>query len=274
MAAQIQVLKQTELLGHQFTVYGTAENPMFLAREIAECIDYDKTSLNKLVASVDDDEKGRNIIPTPGGNQQVWFLTEGGLYEVLMQSRKPIAKQFKKGVKQILHEVRTTGGYISTKQEDTPEEIMARALTIAQATLAKREERLKQLEAENAQKQIIIERKDEEISMKDDTIKVLAPKGKCYDEIMSSEGLVTTNMIAAFLGVSAIKLNKLLCEWGVQYRQSSVYFLTAKYRSKGFTRHVPYPYMDNGVQKSREHMYWTESGRKFVIELFNTKLLA
>ncbi len=274
MAAQIQVLKQTELLGHQFTVYGTAENPMFLAREIAECIDYDKTSLNKLVASVDDDEKGRNIIPTPGGNQQVWFLTEGGLYEVLMQSRKPIAKQFKKGVKQILHEVRTTGGYISTKQEDTPEEIMARALTIAQATLAKREERLKQLEAENAQKQIIIERKDEEISIKDDTIKVLAPKGKCYDEIMSSEGLVTTNMIAAFLGVSAIKQNKLLCEWGVQYRQSSVYFLTAKYRSKGFTKHVPYPYMDNGVQKSREHMYWTESGRKFVIELFNTKLSA
>lgn len=274
MAAQIQVLKQTELLGHQFTVYGTAENPMFLAREIAECIDYDKTSLNKLVASVDDDEKGRNIIPTPGGNQQVWFLTEGGLYEILMQSRKPIAKQFKKGVKQILHEVRTTGGYISTKQEDTPEGIMARALTIAQATLAKREERLKQLEAENAQKQIIIERKDEEISIKDDTIKVLAPKGKCYDEIMSSEGLVTTNMIAAFLGVSAIKLNKLLCEWGVQYRQSSVYFLTAKYRSKGFTKHVPYPYMDNGVQKSREHMYWTESGRKFVIELFNTKLSA
>ena len=274
MAAQIQVLKQTELLGHQFTVYGTAENPMFLAREIAKCIDYDKTSLNKLVASVDDDEKGRNIIPTPGGNQQVWFLTEGGLYEVLMQSRKPIAKQFKKGVKQILHEVRTTGGYISTKQEDTPEEIMVRALTIAQATLAKREERLKQLEVENAQKQIIIERKDEEISIKDDTIKVLAPKGKCYDEIMSSEGLVTTNMIAAFLGVSAIKLNKLLCEWGVQYRQSSVYFLTAKYRSKGFTKHVPYPYMDNGVQKSREHMYWTESGRKFVIELFNTKLSA
>lgn len=148
-------------------------------------------------------------------------------------------------------------------------------LVISLANQLKQERKEKErLQAENSQKQIIIERKDEEISMKDDTIKVLAPKGKCYDEIMSSEGLVTTNMIAAFLGVSAIKLNKLLCEWGVQYRQSSVYFLTAKYRSKGFTRHVPYPYMDNGVQKSREHMYWTESGRKFVIELFNTKLLA
>lgn len=148
-------------------------------------------------------------------------------------------------------------------------------LVISLANQLKQERKEKErLQAENSQKQIIIERKDEEISMKDDTIKVLAPKGKCYDEIMSSEGLVTTNMIAAFLGVSAIKLNKLLCEWGVQYRQSSVYFLTAKYRSKGFTKHVPYPYMDNGVQKSREHMYWTESGRKFVIELFNTKLLA
>lgn len=159
----IQVLKQTELLGHQFTVYGTAENPLFLAKEIAECIEYDLSSVNKLVNLVDDDEKVRNILPTPGGNQEVWMLTEDGLYEVLMQSRKPIAKQFKKGVKQILHEVRTTGGYIATKAEDTPEEIMARALTIAQATLAKREERLKQLEAETEQQQAAIELQEKEI---------------------------------------------------------------------------------------------------------------
>ena len=138
----IQVLSETELLGHKFTVYGTAENPLFLAKEVAECIEYDQSSVNKLVNLVDDDEKVRNNLPTPGGNQQVWFLTEDGLYEVLMQSRKPIAKEFKKGVKEILKSIRKTGGYIATKQDDTPEEIMARALTIAQATLAKREERL------------------------------------------------------------------------------------------------------------------------------------
>ena len=138
----IQVLKQTELLGHQFTVYGTAENPLFLAKEVGEVLEYSESNSSKLTNLVDDDEKVRNIVTTPGGNQEVWMLTEDGLYEVLMQSRKPIAKQFKKGVKQILHEVRTTGGYISTKQDDTPEEIMARVLTIAQATLAKREERL------------------------------------------------------------------------------------------------------------------------------------
>lgn len=273
----IQVLSETELLGHKFTVYGTAENPLFLAKEVAECIDYAKRSngsynTTMMLQSVDEEEKVANIVDTLGGNQQVWFLTEDGLYEVLMQSRKPIAKEFKKGVKEILKTIRKTGGYLATKQDDTPEEIMARALTIAQATLAKREERLKQLEAENEHKQVVIEQKEEEIIIKDKKIKILAPKGESFDKIMSSEGLVTTNMIAAFLEISAIKLNKLLCEWGIQYKQSSVYFLTIKYRGNGYTKHVPHPYMDNGVQKSREHMFWTEKGRKFVIDLYNSKM--
>ena len=72
----IQVLSETELLGHKFTVYGTAENPLFLAKEVAECIEYDQSSVNKLVNLVDDDEKVRNNLPTPGGNQQVWFLSQ------------------------------------------------------------------------------------------------------------------------------------------------------------------------------------------------------
>lgn len=273
----IQVLSETELLGRKFTVYGTAENPLFLAKEVAECIDYAKTSKGKfdvsnMVSSVDEEEKLVRTIFVSGQNREVWLLTEDGLYEVLMQSRKPIAKEFKKGVKEILKTIRKTGGYIATKQDDTPEEIMARALTIAQATLAKREERLKQLEAENEHKQVVIEQKEEEIIIKDKKIKILAPKGESFDKIMSSEGLVTTNMIAAFLEISAIKLNKLLCEWGIQYKQSSVYFLTIKYRGNGYTKHVPHPYMDNGVQKSREHMYWTEKGRKFVIDLYNSKM--
>jgi prophage antirepressor-like protein len=135
----IQVLSETELLGHKFTVYGTAENPLFLAKEVAECIDYAKRSngsynTTMMLQSVDEEEKVANIVDTLGGNQEVWFLTEDGLYEVLMQSRKPIAKEFKKGVKEILKSIRKTGGYIATTEEESPEEIMARALTIAQAT--------------------------------------------------------------------------------------------------------------------------------------------
>lgn len=214
--------------------------PYFVGRDVAIALGY-SNPVSAISQHVDNEDSAKHAIPdNQGFKQSTTIINESGVYSLVFGSKLPTAKAFKRWVtSEVLPAIRTTGGYISTKQEDTPEEIMARALTIAQATLAKREERLKQLETENAQKQIIIERKDEEISIKDDTIKVLAPKGKCYDEIMSSEGLVTTNMIAAFLGVSAIKLNKLLCEWGVQYRQSSVYFLTAKYRIKDLPNMPP-----------------------------------
>ena len=169
-----------------------------------------------------------------------------------------------------IKELLTTG--VTTVSND--DETIARAMCILQQRLDKANEEKQALEQKNAQQQILIEQKDAEITEKDGTIKVLTPKGETYDAIMSSQGLVTINMIAAFLGISAKKLNQLLCQWGVQYRQSKCYFLTSKYRSKGYTKHVPYPYLDNGVQKSREHMYWTESGRKFVIDLYNSKTAA
>ncbi len=102
----LQVIEQREILGKQLTMYGDFENPLFLAKEVAEWIDYDLSSINKMLNSVDEDEKVRNIVPTLGGNQEAWFLTEDGLYEVLMQSRKPIAKQFKKEVKTLLKNIR------------------------------------------------------------------------------------------------------------------------------------------------------------------------
>ena len=64
----IQVLSETELLGHKFTVYGTAENPLFLAKEVAEVLNYSESNSNKLTNLVESDEKVRNIITTPGGN--------------------------------------------------------------------------------------------------------------------------------------------------------------------------------------------------------------
>ena len=67
-----------------------------------------------MLATVDDEEKTIRTIVTSGSNYQTeaWFLTEDGLYEVLMQSRKPKAKEFKKEVKKILKSIRKTGGYV------------------------------------------------------------------------------------------------------------------------------------------------------------------
>ena len=258
----IQVLKQTELLGHQFTVYGTAENPLFLAKEVGEVLEYSESNSSKLTNLVDDDEKVRNIVTTPGGNQEVWMLTEDGLYEVLMQSRKPIAKQFKKGVKQILHEVRTTGGYIATKADDTPEEIMARALTIAQATLAKREERLKQLEAETEQQQATIELQEKEI-------KQAAPKVNYYDTHLQSVNTLTSTQVAKQIGMVADKLHKKLNEAGIIFYQSGQWLLYSPYsawklhdtRTNTFTR-------SDGSTGTNSYTVWTEKGRRFIIALY------
>lgn len=125
----LQIIKQQEVLGKTFTVYGTFEEPLMLAKDVAEWIDYSWTNSKKtarktgqMLATVDDDEKLKATIQptqssTPslhGGlrdNTEMWFLTEDGLYEVLMQSRKPIAKDFKKQVKVILKEIRKTGRY-------------------------------------------------------------------------------------------------------------------------------------------------------------------
>lgn len=256
----IQVLKQTELCGRQFTVYGTVEEPLFRAKDVAEVINHN--NISHMLSLVDDDEKGVTQFVTPGGNQQVWMLTEGGLYEVLMQSRKPIAKQFKKGVKQILHEVRTTGGYLATKQDDTPEEIMARALTIAQATLAKREERLKQLEAQAEQQQVTIEIQTEEI-------KKSAPKVSYYDNHLQSVNTQTSTQAAKQIGMDAEKLHKKLKEIGIIYRQSGQWILHAPYSTWGMhsTRSQTYTRSDGSTGTS-VYTVWTTKGVRFIIALY------
>jgi len=102
----VQMIEQREVFGKDFKIYGDIENPLFLAKDIANWIEYDASSTNKLLNTVDETEKVRKIVPNLEGNQEMWLLTEDGLYEVLMQSRKPIAKQFKKKVKEILKDIR------------------------------------------------------------------------------------------------------------------------------------------------------------------------
>lgn len=118
---ELQIIYTQEVLGKDFHIYGTVEEPLFLAKDVAEWIEYDKTSINKMLNTVDDDEKLNGTLFLSGQNRKVWFLTEYGLYEVLMQSRKPIAKQFKKQVKTILKEIRVKGGYINEKA--TPQQL-------------------------------------------------------------------------------------------------------------------------------------------------------
>ena len=135
---QLQIINQQEVLGKDFKIYGTKDNPLFLAKDVAEWIEHSKPSM--MLNSIDEEEKLKETLFTSGQNREMWFLTEDGLYEVLMQSRKPIAKQFKKEVKKILKQIRQTGGYIPTNEEDDDETILAKALLIANKTIEKHKE--------------------------------------------------------------------------------------------------------------------------------------
>ena len=146
--------------------------------------------------------------------------------------------------------------------------ILMRSQQILQKRLEASEERLRQLEAKTEQLQNTLELQDKEL-------KQAAPKVEYCDKVLSSEGYLTVNMIAACLGISDIKLNKLLCQWGIQYKESGVYYLYSKYRNKGYTVHKPHAYIDSlGNIKTRQHMYWTEIGKKFILELYNSKAIA
>lgn len=121
--ADIAVLDQRELLGKIFKIYGTMDKPLFLAKDVAEMIDYSKNpdgsyKVSMMLKTIDETEKLLSTVLIAGQNRSVSMLTEDGLYEVLMQSRKPIAKQFKNQVKEILKSIRKTGGYVVPTQEE------------------------------------------------------------------------------------------------------------------------------------------------------------
>lgn len=119
---ELQVLEEISFFTNNFKIYGDFEEPLFLAKDVAELIEYAKTGngafdVSKMLLTVDEDEKVIRTIFVSGQNREMWFLTEYGLYEVLMQSRKPIAKVFKKEVKKILKEIRKNGCYITKNCE-------------------------------------------------------------------------------------------------------------------------------------------------------------
>ncbi|PRC96575.1 hypothetical protein CQZ91_21640 [Bacillus cereus] len=111
MTNELKVIHEQEVLGQGFRIYGSKEEPLFLAKDVAEWIE--NKNVSQMLNVVEKEEKGLYNVYTLGGTQKLWFLTEDGLYEVLMQSRKPIAKQFKKKVKEILKDIRNHGMYMN-----------------------------------------------------------------------------------------------------------------------------------------------------------------
>lgn len=119
-------------------------NEELVAADVCQALDIKNSS--DAMTRLDDDEKGVALTDTPSGKQEMNTVNEPGLYSLVLGSRKPEAKAFKRWITHdVIPSIRRTGGYISGQEEMSAEELMARALTVAQKVLADREARLSAL---------------------------------------------------------------------------------------------------------------------------------
>ena len=139
----MQIFKNDQF-GTIRTMRGKDGEPMFIAGDVAKILGYgDATHMTR---RLEDDEKGLRSVETPGGNQMVNVITEPGLYSAILGSRVPEAKAFKRWVThEVLPALRRDGGYMVARDE-TPEQTMARAVLLAQATIDRQRDRIAELE--------------------------------------------------------------------------------------------------------------------------------
>lgn len=251
MERNLVVIDEREVLGKEFKIYGDFENPLFLAKDVAEWIE--NSNVSQMLSVVDENEKALyTMYRVDGSTNKQWFLTEDGLYEVLMQSRKPIAKAFKKEVKIILKTIRQNGMYATDKLLDNPD----LAIQVFTQLKVEREKR-KELEYDN--------------QIKTQQIAELKPMKDYVDTILSSEDTMTTTQIGADYGKSAKELNKLLHEQRLIRNVGGQWILYKEHMNKGYTKSETVPIKrKNGTEKIVLNTKWTQKGRLKIHEILTS----
>lgn len=245
----IQIFNNPEF--GQIRVVESNTEPVFCLIDICEVLEL---TPSKVSQRLDKGVLSKYPIQTAGGEQLANFVNEDGLYDIILDSRKPEARKFRKWItSEVLPSIRKSGGYMISTENDTPEMIMARALKIAQQTLDN-----------HAQRVQILEGKTE---IQEQEIQQLAPKAQYTDEVLQSTSTFTTRQIAQGLNMTPNSLNKKLKEAGIQYSQSGTWLLYAKYNDKGLSKIRVHTESNGLTQRSHQYMVWTEKGRKFIYDL-------
>lgn len=204
--------------------------PWFVGKDVAEILGYKDTDY-AIRAHVDEEDKLIRGFTGSGQNRNMICINESGLYSLILSSKLPGAKQFKKWVtSDVLPSIRKHGMYATDELINNPD------LLIAAATKIK-EERQARLEAE-----------------------------KLRDKLIHQNKLYTTSEIAKELGLkSANKLNQLLAEKKIQYKQNKTWLLYSKYADCGYVS-IKQDILDSGhIIYDRK---WTGKGRDFILNLF------
>ena len=244
---ELQVYKKAEFGSVRTTTIGG--QPYFVGKDVAGILGY-SNSRKALIDHVDEEDKEVTKCDTLGGKQDLIIINESGLYSLILSSKMPNAKKFKRWVtSEVLPAIRKHGLYATDELIANPD------LAIAAFTALKEErEKNRLLEQTTAvQKQQIAEMK---------------PKASYYDVVLNCKDLISTSAIAKDYGKSAIWMNRCLHEKGVQFKQGDIWLLYQKYAEKGYTNTKTHSYSANdGTIHTKPHTYWTQKGRLFVYEL-------
>ena len=243
MPNQIQIFQNQEF-GAIRTLTNEQGEPMFCLKDVCDVLDL---RTPKVVQRLEDDVLSKYpIVDSLGRTQQASFVNEDGLYDTILESRKPQAKLFRKWVtSEVLPSIRKNGGYMMVRPDESDEVIMARALQIMQATL---------------------QRRDEQIAM-------LKPRAEYADHVLDSISCFTVTQIGKELGMTGHDLNVLLCSHKIQYQQSGQYLLYADYARQGLAKNRTHSHRGHdGTLRTHTYLVWTERGRDFIHRLFNQNL--
>lgn len=219
--------------------------PYFVGKDVAEILGYSNPQ-KAIRDHIDDEDKTLNESFTVNGTMAV-LINESGLYSLILSSKLPTAKKFKRWVTaEVLPSIRQTGTYMTA---ETIEKVLYNPdmiIGIAQ--------QLKALQLENAQKTQLIGE--------------LRPKANYVDMILNNKGLVTITQIAKDYGMSGKRMNSLLNSLGVQYKQSGQWLLYSKYHDLGYTHSKTIDIKrSDGRPDVVMETKWTQKGRLFIYDL-------
>lgn len=211
---------------------------MFVAKDVCDCLEI--TKHRDAISRLDSDERGSVKLDTPGGKQDIAAINEYGLYNLVLSSRKPEAKEFKRWITHdVIPAIRKTGSYSIVIPQTLPEALRAYA---------------DEVESHNATKAIVAQQEQQIAEFK--------PVKDYVDKILSSKSCLTITQIAADYGMSAQELNKILHEAGLQRKVGDQWILYKQHMAKGFTKSETFTFCrSDGRLDSKITTKWTQKGR-------------
>lgn len=246
--------------GEVRTFTDSNNEPWFVGKDVAIILGYAKPQ-NAIAAHVDEDDAlKQGIIDNLGREQETTLINESGLYSLILSSKLPNAKQFKKWVtSEVLPSIRKHGAYATDATIDNILNNPDFGIQLLQTLKEERENNTRLLEANR--------QKDDQIQFLSDTVSQMKDKVSYLDTIFSCPSTVKVKVIAQDYGMTAIAFNQLLHAYGIQYRDGDNWILYSRYIGKGYVKDVPFEYIKKNGQKAvKSTTQWTQRGRAFLYE--------